>query len=101
MLQFLNICMEEFLKFVADVGFPTAAAATAGYFIYLLLKFILAGVTSSIRSLSTIIVALENRVKTMNHDIIRVDVLMSHHIGVKPDVSRIARANGKDDARKD
>jgi len=93
--------MADFLKFIADVGFPIAAAVAAGYFVFLTLKFILAGVTSSIRGLSGIITALDNRVKTMNHDIIRVDVLMSHTIGVKPDVTRIARANGKDDARKD
>jgi hypothetical protein len=93
--------MMEFFKFVGDVGFPIAAAGGAGYFVFLTLKFILAGVTSSIKGLSGIIMALDNRVKTMNHDIIRVDVLMSHTLGVKPDVTRIARANGKDDARRD
>jgi hypothetical protein len=45
--------------------------------------------------------ALDNRVKTMNHDIIRIDTLVSNALGVKPDVDRIARADGKNDARKD
>jgi hypothetical protein len=93
--------MMEFFKFVGDVGFPIAAAGGAGYFVFLTLKFILAGVTSSIKGLSGIIMALDNRVKTMNHDIIRLDVLMSHSLGVKPDINRVARANGKDDARRD
>ena len=53
------------------------------------------------QNLSGIIIALDNRVKTMNHDIIRIDTLMSNALGVKPDVDRIARADGKNDARRD
>jgi archaellum biogenesis ATPase FlaH len=91
----------DFFKLVAEVGFPIAAAVAAGYFVFLTLKFILAGVTGSVKSLSGIISALDNRVKTMNHDVIRIDTLMSSALGVKPDVDRIARADGKNDARKD
>jgi len=91
----------DFFKLVAEVGFPIAAALAAGYFVFLTLKFILAGVTGSVKSLSGIISALDNRVKTMNHDVIRIDTLMSSALGVQPDVDRIARADGKNDARKD
>jgi hypothetical protein len=91
----------DIFKLIAEVGFPIAAACAGGYFVFLTLKFILAGVMSSIKSLSVIISALDNRVKTMNHDIIRIDTLMSSALGVKPDVDRIARADGKNDARKD
>jgi hypothetical protein len=80
----------EFFKLVADVGFPIAAALAAGYFVFLTLKFILAGVT-----------ALDNRVKTMNHDVIRIDTVVSNALGLRPDVSRVARADGKNDARRD
>ena len=69
--------------------------------ISLTVKFILAGVTSSIKSLSGIITGLDNRVKTMNHDVIRIDTLMSNAFGVTPDLNRIARADGKNDARRD
>ena len=93
--------MMDFFKLVAEVGFPIAAACAAGYFVFLTLKFILAGVMSSIKGMSGIIVALDNRVKTMNHDIIRIDTIVSNALGVKPDVDRIARADGKEDARKD
>jgi len=44
---------------------------------------------------------LDNRVQTMNHDVIRIDTLMSNALGLRPDVDRIARADGKNDARKD
>lgn len=93
--------MNEFLKLVAEVGFPIAAACAGGYFVFLTLKFILAGVTSSVNSIKGIIIALDNRVKTMNHDVIRIDSVVSNALGLKPDVDRIARADGKNDARRD
>jgi len=91
----------DFFKLVAELGFPIAAAMAAGYFVFLTLKFILAGVTSSVKSLSGIITALDNRVKTMNNDVIRVDMTISNLLGLKPDIDRIARADGKVDARRD
>jgi len=91
----------EFFKLIADVGFPIAAALAAGYFVFLTLKFILAGVTGSISGMKGIITALDNRVKTMNHDVIRIDTVVSNALGLKPDIDRISRADGKDDARKD
>ena len=93
--------MGEFFKLVADVGFPIAAAMAGGYFVFLTMKFILAGVMSSVKGLSGIITALDNRVKTMNHDVIRIDTIVSNALGLKPDVDRIARADGKTDARRD
>jgi hypothetical protein len=91
----------DFFKLVAEVGFPIAAACAGGYFIFLTLKFILAGVMSSVQGLSGIITALDNRVKTMNHDVIRIDTVVSNALGLKPDVNRISRADGKNDARRD
>lgn len=93
--------MGEVFKLIADVGFPIAAACGAGYFVFLSVRFILDGVTGSVNGLKGIIIALDNRVKTMNHDVIRIDMLMSSALGVKPDIDRIARADGKNDARRD
>lgn len=91
----------DFFKLVAEVGFPIASAVAAGYFVFLTLKFILAGVTGSVRGMAGIITALDNRVKTMNHDVIRIDMVVSNALGLRPDVERIARADGKTDARRD
>ena len=44
---------------------------------------------------------LENRIDTMNNDLIHIDTLMSSALNLKPDLDRIARADGKNDARKD
>ena len=93
--------MDMFFKLVADVGFPIAAAGAAGYFVVLTMKFILAGVTGSVRGMAGIITALDNRVRTMNHDVVRIDTIVSNALGLKPDVERIARADGKNDARRD
>ena len=91
----------DFFKLVAESGFPIAAAMAAGYFVFLSLKFILDSVMGSVKGLSGIINALDNRVKTMNHDVIRIDTIVSNALGLRPDVDRIARADGKNDARRD
>ena len=93
--------MDQFFNLVAQLGFPIAAACAGGYFVFLTLKFILAGVTSSVNGMKGIITALDNRVKTMNHDVIRIDTIVSSALGLRPDVDRIARADGKNDARRD
>ena len=91
----------SFLAFVADVGFPIAGAIAAGIFVFTTLKFILASVTGSVNGLKNIINALDNRVQTMNNDLVKIDALMSHVLGVKPNVERIAANEGKEDARRD
>jgi archaellum biogenesis ATPase FlaH len=91
----------DLLKLVGEVGFPIAASIASGYFVFLTLKFILDGVTSSVNNIKSVIVSLDNRVKTMNHDVIRIDTIVSNALGLKPDVDRIARADGKNDMRVD
>ena len=93
--------MNEVFKIIGDLGFPVAAALAGGYFVYLTIKLLLAGVLSAIKGMAGIITALDNRVKTMNHEVLRVDTLVSSALGLKPDLERIARADGKTDARRD
>jgi hypothetical protein len=91
----------EIFKLISDLGFPIAAAIAGGYFVYLTIKLLLAGVLSAVKGMAGIITALDNRVKTMNHEVIRVDMQISNALGLKPDTDRIARADGKSDARRD
>lgn len=81
---------------VSKVGFPIVSAIAAGYFIFLTLKFILDGTLSSIKNLSSIIVRLDHRVDVMSNDLIRIDVLVSTALGLKPDIGRIARSEQSD-----
>jgi hypothetical protein len=76
-------------------------ALAGGYFVYLTIKLLLGGVLSSIKGMASIITSLDNRVKTMNHDVIRIDTIVSNALGLRPDVDRISRADGKNDARRD
>ena len=75
----------DFLTFVSEVGFPIAGAT----------------VTGSVNGLKNIIQALDNRVQTMNNDLVKIDTLLSHVSGVRPNVDRLAANEGKEDARKD
>jgi hypothetical protein len=93
--------MNEVFQLIGDLGFPIAVAMAGGYFVYLTIKLLLQGVLGSIRGMAGIITALDNRVKTMNHDVIRIDAIVSNALGLKPDVDRIARSDGKNDARRD
>ena len=93
--------MGDVFKIIGDLGFPIATALAGGYFVYLTIKLLLAGVLSSVKGMASIITALDNRVKTMNHDVVRIDTIVSNALGLRPDVERIARSDGKSDARRD
>ena len=73
----------DFLTFVSEVGFPIAGAIAAGFFVFTTLKFILASVTGSVCGLQNMISALDNRVQTMNNDLVKIDALMSYALNVK------------------
>ena len=93
--------MEAF-SLIADLGFSIAAVIGGGFFIILLLKYILDSVVSKAVSLNGMIGALDNRVKTINNEIVKLDTLICHALGVKPDTRRLSAADGKEeDTRKD
>tara|TARA_B100001778_G_C18334678_1_gene514722 strand:+ start:212 stop:493 length:282 start_codon:yes stop_codon:yes gene_type:complete len=93
--------MDLFLDILTQFGLPVAAAAVMGLFIYIILKYILAGVVGQVGTITMLISALDNRIKTMNHDMIKLDILISSALQLRPDLDRISRADGKEDARKD
>lgn len=93
--------MELFLDILVKFGLPVAAATVMGMFIYIILKYILGGIVGSVKGLHGIIMGLENRIETMNNDLIHIDTLMSSALHLRPDLDRIARSDGKNDARKD
>tara|TARA_S200000501_G_scaffold303334_1_gene291075 strand:- start:203 stop:484 length:282 start_codon:yes stop_codon:yes gene_type:complete len=93
--------MNTFFTLLAEFGLPIASSAVMGVFIYIILKYILGSVIGQVGSLHAIITQLDNRIRTMNHDMIKLDLLISHALELKPDEERIARADGKKDARRD
>ena len=93
--------MGEIFALIGDVGFPIALALISGFFIFLTIKYILESVIVQVNGIHCIVSALDNRVKTMNHDMIRMDATLCSVLRLRPDLDRIARANGKEDARRD
>ena len=93
--------MEQFFIMVGDLGLPIAGTIGLGAFIYIIIKYILSSVVGSISFIDSVITQLDNRVKTMNNDVLQLDQMVSEQLGLPVDVERVARSDGKADARKD
>ena len=93
--------MDLFFTILKEFGLPVAATLAMGFFIFLILKYILESVIGQVRGMHGIIMSLDNRIKTMNHDMIKLDILVSSALNLRPDLDRISRSDGKEDARKD
>ena len=77
-----------------------------GYFIFLIMKQLMGGLVSEIKTVESISKMLITRASIMNNDIIRIDTSVSSALNIPPDLDRIARAenfveDGKIDARRD
>ena len=90
--------MTQFFKLVAELGLPIAASVGMGVFILFIIKYILNGILNSIKFIESVITQLDNRIKTMNNDIIKIDQEISEQLGIRIDTDRVARADGKTDA---
>ena len=91
----------DILNFVEQIGIPIASALAVGYFLFIILKFLLAQVTDRISGLSKALLSLENKVDVMNNDIVKIDTQFSCAFGCEPNIDRIAASEGKEDARDD
>lgn len=91
----------ELIKFFSDTLTPIIGSCVMGVFIFTALKFVLGDVITSVRTFASIVTALENRVKITSNELIKIDVTVSAKLGLRPDLDRIARSDGKSDARKD
>jgi|TARA_B110000914_G_C15171634_1_gene313127 hypothetical protein len=93
--------MDTFIIILAEFGLPVAGSFAMGVFIYIILRYILGSVIGQVQTMHSIITQLDNRVRNINNDVIKLDLLMSHTLDIPPDEERIARADGKKDARRD
>ena len=116
--------MESAVTVIQEVGFPIAAAIGLGWFIYKLVIRIVDGMESKLDAVDEkvesqiaaieerlgtkldsqhgILVALIDRVRSLDNEIIRQDTLIKTILGVPQliDSSKIAKAD-RDDQRKD
>jgi len=74
----------DIMQVIGDVGFPIASALAGGFFVFLTLKFILAGVLDDIKTQRMFVKGLQNRIHTMNNELLRIDILISHAFKIRP-----------------
>ena len=98
--------MEQGLTLIAELGLPVAGGLIMAYFIFLVMKQLMDGLVSEIKTVQGISKMLITRASIMNNDMIRIDTSVSSALSLSPDLDRIARAenfveDGKIDARRD
>jgi len=93
--------MNLFFDILVKFGLPVAASIVMGFFIFLIIKYILESVVGQVSGMHGIIMSLENRVKNMNNDMIKLDIQISDALNLRQDEERISRADVKEDARRD
>jgi|TARA_B110000902_G_scaffold63417_1_gene75195 hypothetical protein len=98
--------MADIFEIIAQVGAPIAGAFAMGAFIFLIIRQILEGLVDKIKTLTMFCESLENRARTMANEMIKIDMLVSSALELRPDIERIARAenfveDGKVDVRRD
>jgi len=96
----------DIFKLISEVGLPIAGGCAGGFFIFIVIKQILGGVLDQITTLTIFTKSLENRARTMNNEIIKIDLLVSSALELTPPIDRVARSenfveDGKIDIRRD
>jgi len=116
--------MDDFVKLVTELGFPIAATIGLGYFLWKLINRIIDGMETKIDTLDEklgasidnleqrlggkldaqhgILVALIDRIRSLDNEIIRQDTMIKTILGVPQLINqdKIAKAD-RDDQRKD
>ena len=98
--------MQDPIELIAELGLPIASGLVMGYFIFLVMRQLMDGLVSEIKTVQGITTMLITRASIMNNDMIRIDVIVSSALNIPPDLERIARSSnfvedGKIDARRD
>lgn len=91
----------DILNFIEQIGVPITAALTVGWFLFIILKFILQQVSDRITGLSGALISLENKVDNMNNDIVKIDTHFSCAFQCEPNLDRVVASEGKEDCRDD
>ena len=96
----------DVFELVRDLGTSIATTVVLGVFIFIVLKQMLDGVVSQINTLTKFCESLETRARTMSNEMIKIDMLVSSALELRPDIERVARAenfieDGKLDVRRD
>lgn len=84
--------MDEIFGLIGEVGAPIAGSLVMGFFIFIVIKQMLEGVVDNIKTLTMFCKSLENRARMMSNEMIKIDLLVSSALELRPDIDRVARA---------
>ena len=82
----------DVFELVRDLGTSIATTVVLGIFIFIVLKQMLDGVVSQINTLTKFCESLETRARTMSNEMIKIDMLVSSALELRPDIERVARS---------
>jgi len=93
--------VNEIFQAIETIGIPAAGAVGLGYLVWTLFKSLIADIHKKLDTQHGMIVALIDRIRQMDNDMIRIDTMVRAVLKLPPDTDRIARSDGKKDTRKD
>ena len=65
--------MQEFINAINQYGVPTVTAVGMAYFIFYIWKFVTSNILPSLSQASTTLIALIDRIRMLDNDMIRLD----------------------------
>ena len=98
--------MNDIFQLIAEVGLPIAGALAMGAFIFIIIKQLMAGVVGQVNTLTGFCKSLQTRGRVMSNEMVKIDLLVSSALDLRPDIDRISRAenfieDGRLDVRRD
>ena len=69
--------MEQAIGLIGDLGLPIASGLIMAYFIFIIMKQLMDGLVSEIKTVQGITSMLITRASIMNNDMIRIDTIVS------------------------
>ena len=90
------------IEYINEYGFPVVAVVGMGWFIWFIYNYITEKIASKLDNANKVLIALIDRIRSLDNEIIRQDTLIKTILGVPQliDSNKIAKAD-RDDQRKD
>jgi|TARA_B110000914_G_C15100380_1_gene281404 hypothetical protein len=78
----------DFISILQDYGFPMVAAVAMAYFIYFIYRFITTEIKVKLGQANTVLIALIDRIRMLDNDIIRLKSKVKTTIELKENLEK-------------
>jgi hypothetical protein len=85
------------IDLINQYGFPIVAAVGMGYFVYFIYNFVTTKLTPLIGETSAVLIALIDRVRMLDNDLIRLQQKVSVTLQIKEHEANLAREKTKNE----